>query len=176
MVEVVAFTGPLTDSDQYDYECELAIIIGRRAHRVPVEDALDHVFGYSCLNDGTVRDWQTHSAQWIPGKNWYGSGSIGPWIVTADEFGPPGLQVIQTRVNGEIRQSARLGEMIHSVAELVSYCSAFTPLNPGDIIAGGTTGGVGKYMNPPGYLVADDVVEVEIEGIGILRNTVRQEP
>ena len=163
-------------SDQYDYECELAIVIGRTAHGVPVEDALDHVFGYSCLNDGTVRDWQTHTAQWIPGKNWYRSGAIGPWIVTADEFGAPAQQVIQTRVNGEVRQSARLEEMIHSVAELVSYCSAFTPLHPGDIIAGGTTGGVGKYMNPPGYLVVGDVVEVEIEGIGILRNTVRQGP
>lgn len=161
-------------SDQFDYECELAIVIGSPTWQVPVESALDHVFGYSCLNDGTVRDWQAHTAQWTPGKNWYRSGSIGPWIVTADEFGLPAAQRIQTRVNGEVRQSAVLAEMIHSVAELVAYCSTFTPLSPGDIIAGGTTGGVGKFMDPPGYLRHGDVVEIEIDGIGTLTNPVTQ--
>lgn len=159
-------------SDQFDYECELAIVVGRYAWQVPVETAIDHVFGYSCLNDGSVRDWQAHTAQWTPGKNWYRSGSIGPWIVTADEFGVPGTQRIQTRVNGSVRQSALLEEMIHSVAELIAYCSTFTPLRPGDIIAGGTTGGVGKFMEPTGYLHDGDVVEVEIDGIGTLTNRV----
>lgn len=163
-------------SDQFDYECELAIVIGRLAWQVPVESALDHVFGYSCLNDGTVRDWQAHTAQWTPGKNWFRSGAIGPWIVTADEFGPPGPQRIQTRVNGVVRQSALLEEMIHSVAELIAYCSTFTPLRPGDVIAGGTTGGVGKYMDPPGYLRDGDVVEIEVDGIGTLTNPVIEAP
>lgn len=159
-------------SDQFDYECELAIVVGRYAWQVPVETALDHVFGYACLNDGSVRDWQAHTTQWTPGKNWYQSGSIGPWIVTADEFGVPGTQRIQTRVNGSVRQSALLEEMIHSVAELIAYCSTFTPLRPGDILAGGTTGGVGKFMEPAGYLHDGDVVEVEIDGIGTLTNQV----
>jgi 2-keto-4-pentenoate hydratase/2-oxohepta-3-ene-1,7-dioic acid hydratase in catechol pathway len=162
-------------SDQFDYECELGIVIGQTARNVSVESALEHVFGYTCLNDGTMRDWQAHTAQWTPGKNWYHSGSYGPWIVSADAFGTPGPQMIQTRVNGQTRQSARLDEMIHSVAELIAYCSAFTPLEPGDVIACGTTGGVGKYMEPPGYLEPGDVVEVEIDGIGTLVNPVARE-
>lgn len=173
-----SFVGHGTDirkpesSIEFDYECEPAIVIGKTAWNVTPDEALDYVAGYSCLNDGSVRDWQAHTRQWIPGKNWYKSGGIGPWIVTADEFGVPDQQLMQTRVNGEVRQSAKLGEMIHSVAELISYCSTFTPLYPGDIIAGGTTGGVAKFMDPPGFLKVGDVVEIEIEGIGILRNKV----
>lgn len=163
-------------SDEFDYECEPAIVIGKTAWQVKAEDALDYVYGYSCLNDGSVRDWQAHTRQWIPGKNWFRSGAIGPWIVTADEFGVPGSQLMQTRVNGEVRQSVTLGEMIHSVAELIEYCSTFTPLYPGDIIAGGTTGGVAKFMNPPGFMKVGDVCEIEIEGIGILRNQVAELP
>ncbi len=147
-------------------------MIGRYAWQVPVETAIDHVFGYSCLNDGSVRDWQAHTAQWTPGTNWYRSGAIGPWLVTADEFGNPGSQRIQPRVNGTVRQSAQLEEMIHSVAELLSHCSTFTPLNPGDIIASGTTGVVGKFMVPHGYLNPGVLVEVEIDGIGMLTNRI----
>lgn len=162
-------------SDRFDYECELAVVIGKTAWQVKAADALDYVYGYSCYNDGSVRDWQRHTPQWIPGKNWYKSGAIGPWIVTADEFGDWRNHHMETRLNGEVRQSVTMGTMVHSVEELIEYCSTFTPLYPGDIIAAGTTGGVGAFMDPPGFMKVGDVVEIEIEGIGILRNPVGEQ-
>ena len=162
------------ESEAFDYEGELAVVIGARAWHVAVDDALDHVFGWSIYNDSSVRDWQRHSPQWIPGKNFYRSGAFGPWIVPAGSIDDIFSSELQTRVNGDVRQSARIGDMVFSVAELIAYCSTFTPLNPGDVIAAGTPGGVGLFMDPPAMLADGDVVEIEIDGIGVLSNTVRQ--
>lgn len=155
-----------------DYEGELAVIVGRRAHNVVEDEALSYVFGYSVFNDGSARDWQRHTSQWIPGKNFYHSGSCGPWIVTADEVGDLDEVELTTHVNGEPRQQAMIKDMLFSVAELIAYITAFTPLNPGDVIAAGTPGGVGLFMTPPQFLGAGDVVEIEISNVGVLRNTV----
>lgn len=166
---------PLTRSDlieNFDYEGELAVVIGRHARHVAESDAYEYVFGYSCFNDGSARDWQRHSSQWIPGKNFHASGSFGPWIVTADEVGELGEAELTTRVNGEVRQSARLKDMLFSVPELIAYVSAFTPLHPGDVIAAGTPGGVGMFSDPPRLLNVGDAVEIEIGGVGVLRNQV----
>jgi 2-keto-4-pentenoate hydratase/2-oxohepta-3-ene-1,7-dioic acid hydratase in catechol pathway len=157
---------------RFDYEGELAVIIGRGGQNITEGDAEEHVFGYACFNDGSARDWQRHSSQWIPGKNFHRSGSCGPWLVTADEAGDLGEAELTTRVNGELRQSARIKDMLFSVAELIAYTSAFTPLRPGDVIAAGTPGGVGLFMDPPQFLSIGDVVEIEIGELGVLRNAV----
>ena len=162
------------ETEKFDYEGELAVVIGTRAFHVREDEALDHVFGWSVLNDGSVRDWQRHSPQWIPGKNFYQSGSMGPEIVTTDEIANIGKSRLQTRVNGEVRQNALIEDMVFSVAELIAYCSTFTPLEPGDVIAAGTPGGVGLFFDPPRLLSHGDVVDVEIDGIGTLSNRVRQ--
>lgn len=162
------------ECEAFDYEGELAVVIGRRAFRVTEEEALDHVFGWSVLNDGSARDWQRHSPQWIPGKNFWRSGSMGPAIVTAGSVADIGASRLQTRVNGEVRQDALVVDMVFSVAELIAYCSTFTPLEPGDVIAAGTPGGVGLFFDPPRLLSDGDVVDVEIDGVGLLSNTVRQ--
>lgn len=171
--EVPIIKGPAIE--EFDYEGELAVIIGKRAWNVPESEAAEYVFGYSVFNDGTAREWQRHSGQWIPGKNFYRSGSFGPYIVTADEVADLDNAELVTRVNGEVRQSARIKDMIFSVAELIAYVTTFTPLEPGDVIAAGTPGGVGKFMDPPGLLSVGDVVEVEIDGVGLLRNAVAAE-
>lgn len=158
--------------ESFDYEGELAVVIGRRAWQVSEADAAGHVFGYACFNDGSARDWQRHSGQWIPGKNFHRSGGFGPWIVTADEVADLGDAELVTRVNGEVRQRARIKDMLFSVAELIAYVTTFTPLEPGDVIAAGTPGGVGMFSDPPRLLSAGDVVEVEIDGVGLLRNPV----
>ncbi len=163
-----------SETEKFDYEGELAVVIGKRAFRVSEEEALDHVFGWSVYNDGSVRDWQRHSPQWIPGKNFWQSGAFGPEIVTAGAVADIGASRLQTRVNGEVRQDAFIKDMVFSVAELIAYCSTFTPLNPGDVIAAGTPGGVGLFFDPPRLLSDGDVVEIEIDGVGLLRNTVRQ--
>jgi 2-keto-4-pentenoate hydratase/2-oxohepta-3-ene-1,7-dioic acid hydratase in catechol pathway len=159
-------------SDRFDYEGELAAVIGTAGAAIAVEDALGHVAGYACYNDGSVRDWQRHSHQWLPGKNWPGTGGFGPWLVTADEVGDPNDLTLTTRVNGEVRQRASTADLIFSIAELISYASSFTPLRPGDVIVTGTPGGAGAFREPPAFLVPGDVVEVEIERVGLLRNTV----
>ncbi|WP_253831054.1 fumarylacetoacetate hydrolase family protein [Prauserella aidingensis] len=159
-------------STMFDYEGELAIVIGAPAWQVDVGDAMKYVFGYSCYNDGSARDWQMHTHQWVPGKNFYRSGSIGPWLVTADEVGNIGDAWLTTRVNGEQRQRAQIKDMVHSIPELIAYVSAFTPLNPGDVIAAGTPGGVGMFMEPQAFLRPGQQVEVEIDNVGILRNRV----
>jgi len=158
--------------ERFDYEGELAVVIGRRADRVAVEDALNHVYGYACFDDGSARDWQKHAMQWAPGKNFVRSGSMGPHLVTADEVPAIGDSWLETRVNGEVRQRAQIVDMVFSIAELIAYISAFTPLEPGDVIAAGTPGGVGLFMDPPTFLQPGDVVEVEIDGVGLLRNRI----
>lgn len=165
---------PLTE--KYDYEGELAVVIGKPAYKVEAAQAMDHVAGYTCLNDGSVRDWQKHSTQFAPGKNFYRSGSMGPWLVTRDELNDLASSRLETRVNGELRQSTSLGAMIFDIPWLIAYFSSFTPLSPGDVIATGTPSGFGSSRDPQIFLRQGDVVEVDITGIGILKNTVQAEP
>lgn len=162
-------------STQLDYEGELAVVIGRGGFRVSQEDALSLVAGYSCFNDGSVRDWQWHTQQFTPGKNFPSTGGFGPELVTPDEVGAMDDLKIETRVNGNTVQSSTFGHMIFPVAEIISYVSHFTRLSPGDVIATGTPGGVGSKRRPPLWLKAGDQVEVEIAGIGTLRNGVVDE-
>ncbi len=170
----VALTRPSV-SDKFDYEGELAVVIGRRGRHIPREGALRHVAGYACFNDGTVRDYQRHGGQFTPGKNFKGSGSFGPWLTTAEEIADPSGLRLETRLNGEIMQSASVSELLFTVPDLISYCSTFTELVPGDVIVTGTPGGVGYARKPPRYLAPGDVVEVDIDGIGVLRNSVVDE-
>ena len=159
-------------SGKYDFEGEFALIIGRQGRYLPVENALDYVAGYSCFMDGSVRDFQYHATQFIPGKNFPASGSFGPHLVTADEIPDPAVLELQTRLNGQVMQKAAISDMRFGVAELVAYCSTFTQLEPGDVISSGSPGGVGAARKPPVWLMPGDVLEVEISGIGVLRNTV----
>lgn len=159
-------------STRFDYEGELAIVIGRGGRDILVDDALSHVLGYTIMNDGTVRDYQRHTTQFTPGKNFPESGSLGPWIVTADEIGSIGPQRIVTTVNGLVVQDSSLDQLVFGVAALISYISEWTRLSPGDVIATGTPGGVGDGRNPALYLFPGDVVRVEIDGIGSLTNPV----
>ena len=160
-------------SVQLDYEVELAVGIGRLGRQIPESDALDYVAGYTIFNDGSVRDWQRHGV--AAGKNFYRSGSCGPWIVTSDQIPQPSDLSIITRVNGQERQNAGVNEMIFSVQELISYMSQIMPLEPGDIIATGSPEGTGGSMEPQVWLVEGDAIEFEIPGIGILANTVANE-
>lgn len=157
---------------RFDYEGELAVVIGRNCRDVAESDALSVVAGYSCYNDFSARDWQRHSSQWVPGKNFPGTGGFGPWLVTSDEVPDPGQLHLTTRVNGEERQSAAVRDMLFPVPRLISYISTFTPLVAGDVIVTGTPGGVGQFMDPPTFLRPGDTVEVEISGLGVLRNRI----
>ncbi|NWK94554.1 5-carboxymethyl-2-hydroxymuconate isomerase [Sphingobium lactosutens] len=159
----------------YDFEGELAVVIGRYAHRVTSERAMDHVAGYSCLNDGSVRDWQKHSSQFTAGKNFYHSGSMGPWLVTCDEIPAFADLSLETRVNGSVEQRVGMDRMIFDVPWLVAYLSRITPLAPGDIIATGTPSGFGASRRPQHFLAVGDMVEVEIPGVGRLNNIVAHE-
>ena len=160
------------ESEQLDYEGELAVVIGKRARRVSRERALDYVAGYSCFNDGSVRDYQRHSAQFTPGKNFHASGAFGPWLVTADEVPDPRKLTLTTRLNGTVMQHESVGELCFDVPQLIEYCSTFAQLEPGDVIVTGTPGGVGAGRKPPVWMKPGDTVEVEIGGIGTLRNPV----
>lgn len=160
------------ESTRFDYEGELAVIIGRGGRRIPEGQALDHVAGYACYNDGSVRDWQKHTSQFMPGKTFPGTGGFGPYLVTPDEVGALDNLKLSTRVNGEVRQAATLNDLIFGVPELIAYISAFTPLAPGDVIVTGTPSGVGLHRTPQVFLEAGDVVEVEIDVIGTLTNPV----
>ncbi|WP_108663140.1 fumarylacetoacetate hydrolase family protein [Acuticoccus kandeliae] len=159
-------------SDALDFEGELAVIIGHGGRNIPPERAFDHVFGYACYNDATIRDWQRHTHQFTPGKNFSATGAFGPFIVTPDEVGDLREQTIETRLNGETMQSASLADLIFPIETLIAYCSAFTPLSPGDVILTGTPGGVGDRRDPPLYMKPGDVVEVEISGVGLLSNPI----
>jgi 2-keto-4-pentenoate hydratase/2-oxohepta-3-ene-1,7-dioic acid hydratase in catechol pathway len=160
------------ESTRFDYEGELAVIIGRGGRRIPEGQALDHVAGYACYNDGSVRDWQKHTSRFMPGKTFPGTGGFGPYLVTPDEVGALDNLKLSTRVNGEVRQAATLNDLIFGVPELIAYISAFTPLAPGDVIVTGTPSGVGLHRTPQVFLEAGDVVEVEIDVIGTLTNPV----
>ena len=162
-------------SEYFDFEGELAVVIGKTAHRIPAAAALDHVAGYCCLNDGSIRDFQRHSGQFTAGKNFYHSGSMGPWLVTADEIGDPAELDVETRLNGEVMQSSPVSDLIFDVPTLIEYCSTFARLEPGDVIATGTPGGVGAARTPPVWMKDGDTVEISISAIGVLRNTIVDE-
>ncbi|NOX61477.1 MAG: fumarylacetoacetate hydrolase family protein [Chloroflexi bacterium] len=159
-------------TQQVDYEAELAVIIGRTARRVPVEEAYDYVFGYTCLNDVTARDLQRGDKQWVRGKSLDTFCPLGPVVVTTDEIPDPHGLTIRARVNGELRQESNTNQLIHNVPALIAFCSAAFTLEPGDIITTGTPGGVGVFRDPPVFLKPGDHVVVEIEGIGRLENPV----
>lgn len=160
------------NSNRLDYEGELALVIGKAGRRITREAALDHVAGWTPFLDGSVRDWQRHTAQFTPGKNFDASGSIGPELVPPDAFGDYKEHELTTRVNGEVVQHTPVALMLFDAETLISYISGFTALRPGDIIATGTCGGVGEKRVPPRWLVPRDVVEVEVSGIPVLRNPV----
>ncbi len=162
-------------SVQYDYEGELAVIIGRPAWRVARSDALAVIAGFACFMDGSVRDWQQHSSQFTAGKNFRRSGALGPWLVTLDELPDPASLRLMTRVNGELMQDGRLGDLIFDIPQLIAYCSSFTELLPGDVLVTGTPGGVGAARNPPRWLDAGDTVEIDVGPVGVLCNTVTTE-
>jgi 2-keto-4-pentenoate hydratase/2-oxohepta-3-ene-1,7-dioic acid hydratase in catechol pathway len=166
---------PVSVSEQFDFEGELAVIIGRTAHRVAAADAWNYVAGYSCLNDGSIRDFQRHSGQFTPGKNFLHSGGFGPWLVSADEIEDASNLELETRLNGEVMQSASTGDLIFDIPRLIEYCSTFARLEPGDVIATGTPGGVGAARTPPVWMKPGDTIEVSISGIGVLRNTIADE-
>ncbi len=162
-------------SNKYDFEGELAVIIGKPARYVDAADALDYVAGYTCLNDGSVRDFQRHGSQFTPGKNFPCSGACGPWMVTPDEIPDPAELQLTTRLNGAVVQQAPVSDMRFSVPDIIAYCSTFTTLQPGDIITTGTPGGVGAGRTPELWLEPGDTISVEIDGIGELRNEVVDE-
>jgi 2-keto-4-pentenoate hydratase/2-oxohepta-3-ene-1,7-dioic acid hydratase in catechol pathway len=161
-------------SEQFDFEGELAIVIGKTARHVPRARALDYIGGYCCFLDGSVRDWQRHTMQFTAGKNFEKSGAIGP-VVAAHDVGDPERLQLTTRVNGEVMQRGCIADLVFDIPCLVEYCSTFACLEPGDVIATGTPGGVGAARTPPVWLRDGDVVEVEIPGVGLLRNPVRDE-
>ena len=163
------------NSVAFDYEGELAIVIGSGGRHIPVERALEHVAGYTCLNDGSIRDFQRHTHQFTPGKNFPGSGAVGPWLVTRDEVPDITAETITTRLNGVVVQQSGLDDLVFDVAAIVAYCSSWTRLSAGDVIATGTPGGVGAARDPQLWMKPGDVVEVEISGVGLLRNTVIDE-
>ena len=162
-------------STAFDYEGELAVVIGRRGRHISEQDVSAHIAGYSCYNDVSVRDWQRHTAQWTPGKNFPNTGAFGPSLVTPDEIPDLSALTLTTRLNGKVMQEAPISDLIFSVPVIVSYISKFTPLYPGDVIATGTPGGVGDRRDPPVYMKDGDIVEVEIDRIGILRNVVHSD-
>ncbi|MCP3730265.1 fumarylacetoacetate hydrolase family protein [Sphingomonas sp. MG17] len=164
-----------TATTRFDYEGELAVIIGKPCHKVGAADAMDHVAGFACFNDGSARDWQRHNIQFTPGKTFPGTGGFGPAMVTADEIDDLGSQRVQTRLNGELVQDQPVSDMIWDIPTVIEYISAFTPLNPGDVIATGTPGGVGDKRTPPLYMQAGDKVEVSIGTIGTLANRIIDE-
>jgi 2-keto-4-pentenoate hydratase/2-oxohepta-3-ene-1,7-dioic acid hydratase in catechol pathway len=163
-------------SDQLDYEGELVLVIGKPGRHIPRERALEHVFGMTLCNEGSVRDWLHHGKFNVTqGKNFDCSGSIGPWIVTSDELKPEGPHDIRTRVNGELRQEDSTNRLMFPFDYLISYLSTFATLWPGDLIVTGTPTGAGARFNPPRWLKAGDIVEVESSGIGVLRNVIADE-
>ena len=159
-------------SDRFDFEGELAVIIGTGGRHITRADAFEHIAGYACFNDVSVRDWQRHTHQWTPGKNFPATGPLGPFMATRESVPDINELTLETRLNGEVMQHAAVADLIYSVPVIVEYLSRFTPLSPGDVVATGTPGGVGDRRDPPLYMKEGDVVEVEITGLGILRNPV----
>jgi 2-keto-4-pentenoate hydratase/2-oxohepta-3-ene-1,7-dioic acid hydratase in catechol pathway len=159
-------------SKDLDFEGELAVIIGRPGRYISRREAFKHIAGFACYNDVSVRDWQRHTHQFTPGKNFPATGPFGPSLVTPDEVGPLADLRIVTRLNGVTVQQAKLGDMIFDIPRIIEYCSSFTPLAPGDVIATGTPGGVGAKRVPPLWMKPGDTVEVEIDRVGLLKNEI----
>ena len=162
-------------SERFDYEGELAITIGKGGRNISEKNALEHVAGYSCYNDGSVRDWQRHTSQFTPGKNFPATGPFGPFLVTKDDIGDYTKLPIETRLNGKVMQKAKLSDLIFPIPKLINYISTFTPLAVGDVIVTGTPGGVGDRRDPPVYMKPGDVVEVDIGKVGILTNFISED-
>ena len=163
------------ESIQLDYEGEIAVIIGKAGRRIAEARAWDHVIGYAPYNDGSVRDWQRHTVQWTAGKNFARTGGFGPWMVTADEIPAGTVLELTTRLNGTVMQHATTDMLVHSIPRLIAYISTWTDLLPGDVIVTGTPGGVGARRDPPVWMKAGDVVEIEVSKVGVLRNVVGAE-
>jgi 2-keto-4-pentenoate hydratase/2-oxohepta-3-ene-1,7-dioic acid hydratase in catechol pathway len=160
------------ESNTLDYEGEIALIIGRAGRRISEADALSHVAGFGIYNDGSVREYQRHTSQFTPGKNFTGTGGFGPWMMTPDEIGDLDKLEITTRLNGEVMQNATADLLVFGFAQLIAFCSTFIELIPGDVIVTGTPGGVGAARKPPVFMDQGDVIEVEVKPIGVLRNHV----
>ena len=174
---LVGHNQPLLKSpqvNQLDYECELAVIIGKPGRYIAEDQALNHVAGYSCFNEASARDWQFHTTQITPGKNFFGTGGFGPWMVTADEIPEPQNLQIKTRLNNVTMQDANTKDMIFNVAQIISYVSNLIKLQPGDVIASGTPSGVGFSRDPQVFMNNGDICEIEIECIGTLTNIVSE--
>ncbi len=160
------------ESTKLDFEGEIAVIIGKPGRRIAEKDAWDHIAGYSCYNDGSVRDWQWATTQWTAGKNFVATGGFGPWIVTADEI-PGGTELsLVTRLNGVEMQRTTTALMVHNIPQLIAHLSIWVPLEPGDVIVSGTPAGVGGRREPPVWMKPGDVVEVEVSRVGTLSNTI----
>lgn len=159
-------------SSMLDYEGELAVIIGKGGRHVKAKDALSIIAGYSIYNDGSVRDFQNHTPQWAPGKNFPKTGGFGPWMVTADELGDPTQLELTTRLNGNVMQNTTTDLMIFDIPTTIEYITTFTELRPGDVISTGTPGGVGFKRKPPVFMKAGDTVEIEVSKIGTLVNKI----
>jgi len=160
------------ESKNLDYEAEIAVVIGRAGRRISQKDSWNHIAGYSCYNDGSVRDWQRHTIQWTAGKNFASTGGFGPWMVTAEEIPAGALLTLSCRLNGERMQYATTEQMIFKIPKLIEYISSFTTLLPGDVIVTGTPGGVGARRNPPVWMKPGDTVEIEIDKVGVLVNSI----
>ena len=162
-------------SHELDWEAELAVIIGKGGRHIAERDALGHIAGYSCYNDVSVREWQFHAKQIAAGKNFVGTGPFGPWMVTADEIPDAENLKLELRINGKTEQSSNTRHLIFKIPTIINYCSTIFDLVPGDVLVTGTPAGVGWSRKPPQFLKAGDIVEVEIEKIGVLRNPVVDE-
>jgi 2-keto-4-pentenoate hydratase/2-oxohepta-3-ene-1,7-dioic acid hydratase in catechol pathway len=160
------------ESTQLDYEGEIAVVIGKPGRRITEADSWSHIAGYACYNDASIRDWQRHTQQWAPGKNFWRTGGFGPWLTTSDEIGPNELLTLTTRLNGKVMQQATTAMMLHSIPRQIAYVSAVAPLKAGDVIVTGTPGGVGARREPPVWMHSGDVIEIEIDKVGTLRNVV----
>ena len=160
------------ESKNLDFEAEIAVIIGTPGRRISQQNAYKHVAGYSCYNDGSVRDWQRHTIQWTAGKNFSQTGAFGPWMVTADEIPPGTRMTLSCRLNGERMQHATTEQMIFKIPKIIEYVSAWTTLLPGDVLVTGTPGGVGARRTPPVWMKPGDKVEIEIDKVGILENSI----
>jgi 2-keto-4-pentenoate hydratase/2-oxohepta-3-ene-1,7-dioic acid hydratase in catechol pathway len=163
------------ESKMLDYEGEIAVIIGAGGRRIPESEAWRHIAGYACYNDGSVRDYQRHTVQWTAGKNFARTGPFGPWMVTADEIPPGTVLTLVTRLNGTEMQRATTEMMIFKIPRLINYISTFTELVPGDVIVTGTPGGVGSRRTPPVWMNPGDKVEIEIDKVGVLANTISED-
>lgn len=162
-------------SSDLDFEAELAVVIGKGGRNIPESEAMDHLAGFACFNDASLRDWQWHTRQFIPGKNFPGTAPLGPELVTLDEIGDLDRIEVKAVLNGEVMQSATLDHMLFPIPTIIAYVSTFTPLSPGDVIATGTPGGVGAKRTPPVWMKAGDTIEVHVSGVGSISSRIVDE-